>query len=131
MEETIKPGDVVQAEYKSGVYIGEMVEVKGERRKGIIKVLAVLKHPDQGDLHHPGVADVPLFHQRKALAYQEKVSVPLRLLTPYRGEVPDYRSSLLEAVNRELKELEQNHSPWAKLALAHLQSLKAEYQKQG
>lgn len=129
MDPSFKPGDVVQAEYKSGVYIGEVVEVKEERRKGVIKVLAVLKHPDQGDLHHPGLADVPLFHQRKALAYQEKVNVPLHLLTPYEGEIPDYRSSLLEAVSKELKKLEQNDSPWARMALQHLQTLREEYER--
>ena len=61
MDLAFQPGDVVQAEYKSGIYVGEVVEVKAERRKALIKVLAVLKHPDQGDLHHPGQADVPLF----------------------------------------------------------------------
>jgi kinase-associated protein B len=123
------PGDIVQAEYKSGVYIGEVVEVKPERRKALVKVLAVLKHPDQGDLHHPGVADVPLFHQRKALAYQEKVNVPLRMLSRYEGKIPDYRTSLLDAINKELEALKQHNSPWAELALSHLQALQEEYRK--
>ena len=130
MNQTFKPGDVVQAEYKSGVYVGEVVEIKEERRKALIKVLAVLKHPDQGDLHHPGQADVPLFHERKALAYQEKVNVPLRMVSRYDGVIPDYHTSLLEAVTREIKALEHEDSPWAKQALSHLYTLHQEYQKQ-
>lgn len=128
MDLAFQPGDVVQAEYKSGIYVGEVVEVKVERRKALIKVLAVLKHPDQGDLHHPGQADVPLFHQRKALAYQEKVNVPLRLLSRYEGEIPDYQTSLMDAVNRELKALEHDDSPWARQSLNHLKALREEYQ---
>ena len=69
-----RPGDLVKASYKSGEYIGEIVEMT--RSKAAVKVLAVLKHPAQGDLHHPYEVDGVMFMQRKALSYQEIALMP-------------------------------------------------------
>jgi hypothetical protein len=64
-----EPGDIVTAAYKTGNYIGRLTQIRPDRGKGVVQILAVLRHPVQGDLHQPGQADVPLFHERKALAY--------------------------------------------------------------
>ena len=63
-------GDKVKAVYKTGEYIGELVTITDQ--KSLVKILAVLKHPTQGDLHHPLEVDGVFFHQRRALAFQEK-----------------------------------------------------------
>src|SRR5262245_46345700 len=93
-------GQTVVMRYKSGVYVGETVEVAGTR--AVVKVLAVLRHPEQGDLHHPHDPDVPMFHERKALAFTEKANAPVRDLEPFAGETPDYRESLRTALDAEL-----------------------------
>ncbi|UFJ42695.1 kinase-associated lipoprotein B [Brevibacillus humidisoli] len=118
-------GEYVIASYKSGEYMAQIIELYPE--KATVKVLAVRKHPLQGDLHHPYQAEVMLFHQRKALAYQEKVIVPLRMLQPYDGTVPDYRESLRLALQTEKEELSKRPGAWADRALEELRKLEAEY----
>jgi kinase-associated protein B len=119
-------GNIVQATYRAGVYIGEIVEVKST--KAVIKIIAVQKHPTQGDLHHPFEANVPMFHQRRALAFQEKALVPLSTVRPYDGEVPSYNESLQQAFAGEIEALnKRKDDPWAKRALAELEKLKREY----
>ncbi|BAB05453.1 activation of KinB in the initiation of sporulation [Halalkalibacterium halodurans C-125] len=46
-------GDFVRGVYKTGVYAGELMQVEQEKGRALVKVLAVLKHPMQGDLHNP------------------------------------------------------------------------------
>ncbi|TKJ07484.1 kinase, partial [Bacillus cereus] len=50
MRETFEIGEIVTGIYKTGKYIGEVTN----SRPGsyVVKVLAVLKHPVQGDLHN-------------------------------------------------------------------------------
>jgi len=120
----ITVGDRVRASYKSGEYIGEVMELS--ERKAAVRVLAVLKHPAQGDLHHPGKADVNLFHQRRALAFQEIALMPLPTLLLYSSEVPDYRASLKNALDREVRDL-QGQLNYASRALDELKSLQADY----
>ncbi|MDQ0340476.1 kinase-associated protein B [Caldalkalibacillus uzonensis] len=127
MDTNMKTGAIVKAVYKTGVYIGEITELKPDRGKAVVKVLAVLKHPAQGDLHQPLQADVPLFHQRRALAYKEQANIPLSHLSPYDGEIPDYTASLHAALDTEIEVLQQQNSPWAEQAIKHLQQLKEEY----
>lgn len=117
----------VKASYKSGTYIGEVVDSQPTRT--LIKILAVVHHPKQGDLHHPYQGDVDFFHQRKALAYLEKAWMPNGTLSKFNDEVPDYRESLLLALQEEMEETEkQIKDPiWSKRALKELQELKAEY----
>lgn len=126
---SLKTGDIVQATYKSGEYIGELTEMREARRRGIVKILAVLKHPRQGDLHHPMNSDVPLFHQRRALANGEHASVPLASIRPYDGHIPDYHSSLLEAVRKDIAKLQNMNTEWAKRSLEALTQLKNEYEE--
>jgi|GEM_PF-91763 len=121
----ISIGDLVRAEYKTGVYAGEVVDLAPGR--ATVKVLAVLKHPTQGDLHNPFQGDVPFFHQRRALAYQEKALVPLAQITAYAGEVGDYRESLMHALAQEIAQVKQQTSTWAARALQELEQLQNEY----
>jgi kinase-associated protein B len=87
--------------YKTGVYIGELLETQEGNQRALVKVVSVLKHPTQGDLHHPRTIDVPLFHERKALAQFEKAWVPLTSMKTYEGEAIDYVSSLEQAWNKQ------------------------------
>jgi len=119
-----EPGSLVRMTYKTGVYAGEVTEVNGTR--AVVKVLAVLKHPDQGDLHHPYDPDVPFFHERRALAFTEKALAPLRDLEPYAGGVPDYRESLEAALAAELAALDRLKR-WAERGIAQLEGLRREY----
>ncbi|MFC0559964.1 kinase-associated lipoprotein B [Halalkalibacter alkalisediminis] len=119
--------EYVRAFYKTGVYIAELVERQESMQRALVKVLAVLKHPTQGDLHNPKMIEVPLFHQRKALAQFEKTWVPLSSLKSYEGEVPEYKSSLLQAVVELQKSLEEDDSDWAKASLEKLNECKSEY----
>ncbi len=121
-----EPGGFVKAEYKSGSYVGELIEVRSPQ-KALIKVLAVLQHPLQGDLHHPYHADAARFFPRKALAFGEIALVPLNVLEPYHGEVPDYAKSLQNALDSHETELRGRGDEWAQLALSALEEVKKEY----
>ncbi|MBO8162926.1 MAG: kinase-associated lipoprotein B [Brevibacillus sp.] len=123
--EGIQVGDLVTVPYKTGVYIAEVIETFPE--KATVKILAVRKHPQQGDLHHPFEVNVPLFHQRRALSYQEKVMVPLSAVTPYTDTVPDYTTSLRNALAKEKEKLLAQQGPWAERALEELIKLETEY----
>ena len=122
----LTPGTLVTASYKSGEYIGEIVELYPPR-VAVVKILAVQKHPAQGDLHHPFATDVPLFHQRRALSYQEKASAPLASIRLYIGEVPAYKESLLASLDEEIEALKNDTSEWAKRSLTELHALRNEY----
>lgn len=110
--------------YKTGQYI---VESLGAHPNGeLIQIAAVLIHPRQGDLHHPGAADF-FFHERKALSYHEKRIVHPNLLKPYEGNLPDYVSSLQNALSAMEQKLKQSDDDFSRLALKNVQSLKQEY----
>jgi kinase-associated protein B len=117
-------GDRVIASYKTGDYIGEVVDIPG--MKAAVKVLAVIKHPTQGDLHHPNQANVGFFHQRRALAYQEIALMPFDTIAGYRQEVPEYKESLRRALEQEKQEL-QNGILFAQKCLDELEKLEKEY----
>lgn len=117
----------VRAVYKTGVYIAELLEVQEEKNRALVKVRAVLKHPQQGDLHYPRQADVPYFHQRKALSEFEKAWAPLSSIKAYDGPIPDYKQSLREALRKEIEKLENDPSEWAKKSLEKLRLSEKEY----
>ncbi|MDT8859934.1 kinase-associated lipoprotein B [Alkalihalobacillus sp. MEB130] len=119
--------ELVRAFYKTGAYIAELIEKQEENGRALVKVKAVVKHPIQGDLHHPKMTDVPLFHQRKALAEFEKTWVPLSSLKAYEGTVPSYQDSLFEALEEEIRKVQLEDSEWASLSLTKLQECKKEY----
>jgi kinase-associated protein B len=118
-------GQIVLAEYKTGVYVGEIVDLSTGR--ATVKMLAVIKHPTQGDLHNPFQGDVPFFHQRKALAYLEKALVPLSQIRSYQGEIPEYKASLAKALEKEILYVQQQSGSWAERAFEALEQLRAEY----
>lgn len=113
-------GELVTTRVRTGVYIGEVYELYGSRL--VVKILAVIKHPEQGDLHHPQDPDVPLFHERRALAYTEKTTVLPKDVERYNGEIPDYKQSLAKAAQQELLRLDKLHR-WAAKSIDNLQGL--------
>jgi len=98
-------GEIVTVKVRTGMYIGEVYELYDPRI--VVKILAVVKHPEQGDLHHPQDPDVPMFHERRALAYTEKTTVLPRDIQIYNGEIPDYSASLAHAAQQELLRLDK------------------------
>jgi kinase-associated protein B len=123
---TIEVGQIVRAKYKTGQYLGEVIS--NEETRTLVKILAVLKHPIQGDLHAPKQTDVALFHRRKALAQFEKAWMPISTVSKYEEEVPPYSESLLHAVNDLEAKLQEDNSPFAQQSLQCLNELKDDYQ---
>jgi len=123
----VKIGEIVTAINKTGKYIGEVTEDRGNTY--LVRILAVLKHPMQGDLHNPRQTEVTMFHQRRALAYREQTNVPKNMVKPYEGEIPDYQASLREAVTTMKEALTKEETDFNKLSLQQLEELEADYFK--
>lgn len=121
----LKIKDIVTAHYKTGKYIGEITNV-GEQSY-LVRVLAVLKHPTQGDLHQPKEAEVKLFHTRRALAFREQTNVPKKMVKIFEGDIPEYYESLNVAVNEIKEQLSKEESAWHKRSLEALEELEADY----
>ena len=113
-------GELVTVQVRTGIYIGEVFELYEKRL--VVKILAVLKHPEQGDLHHPYDPDVPMFHERRALAYTEKTTVLPRDVQSFYGAVPDYKQSLIKAAQQELQRLDKLQR-WAAKSIATLEDV--------
>lgn len=118
-------GEIVTAIYKTGKYIGEITEVRPQHY--LVRVLAVLKHPMQGDLHNPKDADVLIFHERKALSFREQANIPFKMVKPFENEVPDYMESLKETLAKMKNELTETPSEWTEMSLRALESLEKDY----
>ncbi|MFC5530630.1 sporulation phosphorelay system protein KapB [Cohnella yongneupensis] len=116
--------EIVKVTYKTGDYAGEVVD--RDERRILVKILSVLKHPTQGDLHHPYDPDVPLFHERRALAYTEKVWIPRQGVEPYRGEVIAYADSLKRALGAEIEQIDRLNR-WSARCLEQLDTLRKDY----
>jgi kinase-associated protein B len=125
MTEQLQIGDVVRAPYKTGVYIGEVTAIRPEYY--LVKVKAVIKHPTQGDLHNPKQVEVAFFHERRALAEREQTNIPKGMVKKYEGDVPSYKDSLKEALERLKDELRAEDSQWSTLSLEKLAQLEKEY----
>ncbi|MFC0470213.1 sporulation phosphorelay system protein KapB [Halalkalibacter kiskunsagensis] len=123
MEET----QYVRAFYKTGVYIAELLDKQEENGRVLVKVVAVLKHPMQGDLHNPKMVNVAYFHQRKALAEFEKTWVPLSSIKTYTEPIPQYKLSLQKAVEAQMVALQEEGSEWAQECIEKLKECKREY----
>ncbi|KAB2334707.1 kinase [Cytobacillus depressus] len=121
----IKIGDQVTAIYKTGKYIGEVTDIRPQHY--LVRVLAVGKHPMQGDLHNPKNADVPMFHERRALAYKEQTNVPKQMVKRFEGEIPEYIASLKAALEKMKQELKDDHSAWAMRSLKNAETLEKDY----
>ncbi len=127
MSEEFKVGDIVTGIYKTGKYIGEITAIKPEHY--LVKVKAVLKHPMQGDIHSPKEVNVPLFQERRALAFNEQTNVPKKMVRHYKEEVPEYRISLREAVEKTKNDLEAEGTEWALRSLENMKVLEKDYFK--
>lgn len=125
MMEKIEVGSIVTGIYKTGKYIGEVTDIRPMHY--LVKVKAVLKHPQQGDLHAPKETDVPLFHERRALAFHEQTNIPKNMVKPYAGEVHDYKESLKIALHAATQALENDDSLWAKRSIENFSILKKDY----
>jgi kinase-associated protein B len=118
-------GNIVSATYKTGEYVGEIVEISSSG-KVAVKIKAVLKHPTQGDLHNPMDPNVPFFHQRRALANGEIALMPLYTVKPFNGIVQEYAVSLERALYAEIRTLQQE-AQWVERSLQELEQLKKDY----
>ncbi|KRG15224.1 kinase-associated lipoprotein B [Lederbergia galactosidilytica] len=119
-------GDIIVTNKKTGKYIGEITAIQGDMLT--VRILAVLNHPRQGDLHNPLQADVPFFHERKALAYREQTNIQARIAKAYEGEIPDYKDSLKKAFQTYKEKLKtEPEEAYNKLALQALDSIAKEY----
>lgn len=120
-----KIGDHVRAHYKSGTYIGKIIEDRGERY--LIEVLAVQKHPLQGDIHNPHQVEGVFFHERKALAFHEKMNVKKPAVHRYDEPIPAYGESLKKAVEVVKEKLANEQTEYHKKALENIERLEAHY----
>lgn len=123
----VKIGNIVTAINKTGKYIGEVTEDRNSTY--LVRILAVLKHPMQGDLHNPKQVDVAMFHQRRALAYREQTNVPKNMVKPFEGEIPEYQASLKEAVTTMKETLTEIDNEFNLLSLKQLEELEGDYFK--
>ncbi|TFE29368.1 kinase-associated lipoprotein B [Cohnella luojiensis] len=124
MNETSGIPEIVKISYKTGDYVGEAFE--RDDRRVLVKVLAVLQHPTQGDLHSSYDPDAAMFHERRALSYTEKVWVPIQTVQPYTGAIPDYRESLQTALGIEMERIDRLKR-WSERSLENLESLRKDY----
>jgi kinase-associated protein B len=125
--DSLKVGDKVTAIYKTGKYFGEITDFRPEHI--LVKILAVAKHPMQGDLHHPKDDNVPFFHERKALSYREQANIPKKMVKPFEEEIPNYEASLKDAVDKIKEELTSDSSQWAVQSLRNIEALEKDYFK--
>lgn len=123
----IQIGDIVQAGYNSGIYIGKVIEDR--RNFFLVEVHAVLRHPKQGDLHNLGKVEGVAFHERKALAYKEKMNAGKRKVQKYEGEIPDYSLSLKNAVAKLREELLAEDTLYNQASLQKLKDLETHFYK--
>jgi kinase-associated protein B len=121
----LKVGDIVTSIYKTGKYIGEITDIRPEHY--LVKTLAVLKHPMQGDLHNPKEVGFGFFHERKALAFREQANVPKKMVKPFLEPIPSYEESLKSAIRTLKEDLQTDESEWAILSLKNISILESEY----
>lgn len=127
-QEEYQIGDIVTGIYKTGKYIGEITNIRPEHY--LVKVKAVVKHPMQGDIHSPREVNVPFFQERRALAFNEQTNVPKKMVRHYHEDIPDYKKSLRQAVDKIKEELQTEGSEWAKRSLECVLILEKDYFKE-
>lgn len=121
----INVGDIIETAYNSGTYIGEVLELKGNFL--LVKVLAVITHPTQGDLHNRGQVEGVAFHERKALAFEEKFNARKRMTKPFAGEVPTYADSLKASVQDIKASLQEEDTEFNRLSLDRIADLEKHF----
>ncbi|WP_442595862.1 kinase-associated lipoprotein B [Neobacillus sp. D3-1R] len=120
-------GDYVTGIYKTGKYIGEITDIRPEHY--LVRTLAVLKHPMQGDLHNPKEVGFGFFHERKALSFREQANIPKKMVKAFEEPIPTYEESLKVSIEKLRGELENDDSEWAQLSLKNIEILEKEYFK--
>lgn len=120
-----KVGDIIRAHYNSGTYIGEILEDRGNQY--LVEVLAVDKHPIQGDLHSPKQVEGVAFHERKALSYKEKMNAKKAATFKYNESVPNYAESLKAAVDTIRANLQKEANDYNQKALEKIADLEKHY----
>lgn len=120
-------GDHVSVIYKTGKYLGEITDIRPQHY--LVRVLAVAKHPIQGDLHSPKDTKDVFFHERRALAFKEQANIPLKMVKPFTNHIPEYMDSLKIAVENMKQELQEEASEWALKSLLLMESLEKDYFK--
>src|SRR5699024_2114398 len=118
-------GEIIEAEYNSGIYIGKILEDR--HNFFLVEVLAVTKHPTQGDLHKPGQAEGLAFKQRKALQHKEKMNARKRTIKPFEGKIPHYTQSLKEALENFKERLLSEKTPFNQQSMEKLKLLEKYY----
>ncbi len=127
MSQPLEVGQLVTGIYKTGKYIGEITMIKDPNY--VMRVLAVINHPTQGDLHNPKQVEGVFFHERRALAHREQVNIPAVYVKPFEGELPSYEESLRAALDKEITELEADGTPFALKSIEMLRGLEKDYFK--
>ncbi|WP_335870357.1 kinase-associated lipoprotein B [Bacillus sp. 2205SS5-2] len=122
----LKINEFVTGIYKTGKYIGELTNENDISY--VVRILAVLKHPVQGDLHHPKQVNQGFFHERKALAFREQANIPKTMVKPFQGEIPNYQDSLHHTFHELLSTLQQGDSIYAQKSIETLRSIQREYE---
>ncbi|MGO1988485.1 sporulation phosphorelay system protein KapB [Mammaliicoccus vitulinus] len=108
-----------QFPHKTGQYVVEVIEEKGDQL--LVKVVAVLRHPRQGDLHNPNEVENVFFHERKALS---------QFLKPYNEAAPKYVESLKTALYELEDKMEKKDNAYSEQALKCIEQLKIDYSRQ-
>ncbi|PTG61144.1 kinase-associated lipoprotein B [Staphylococcus chromogenes] len=114
--------------HKTGVYGVEIVEESNDQV--LVKVMQVIKHPKQGDLHHPNEVEGVFFHERKALSLYEKRFTTKSKLKPFDDEIMPYTDSLQQAITTLENKLNTSDTPFNQQSLACLEALKTDYARQ-
>lgn len=114
--------------HKTGVYGVEIVEESNDQV--LVKVMQVIKHPKQGDLHHPNEVEGVFFHERKALSLYEKRFTTKSKLKPFEDEIMPYTDSLQQAITTLENKLNTSDTPFNQQSLACLEALKTDYAHQ-
>lgn len=122
---SIEINDYVKTRYNSGTYLAKVVEFRGNFI--LVETLAVLEHPQQGDLHNRGTVDGVAFHERKAMAFREKFNARKRGTDKYEGDIPHYTDSLKDAVEKLKEKLHAEDTPFNKLSLARIADLEEHF----
>lgn len=117
-----------QFPHKTGQYVVEIVEEKGDQF--LVKVLAVLKHPRQGDLHSPNEVENVFFHERKALSQFEKRYTTAQFLKDYPYDVPNYIDSLKSSLAELEEKMIKRNNDYSEQALKCIEQLKIDYSRQ-
>lgn len=111
--------------HKTGSYGVSVIE--GDDNQVLVQIEQVIKHPKQGDLHHPNETKNVFFHERKALSQFEKRYTSKSKLRPFNVEELDYIQSLQIAITNLENKLKEENTEYANCSLANLAQLKKDY----